>query len=48
MSHVNNKTTDKATADATAAFCVDFLGDLDTSTDAVVEAGVWEKGALRS
>jgi hypothetical protein len=45
VSHANNeKTTDKATADATSAFCADFLGDLDTSTDAVVEAGVWEKG----
>src|SRR6476659_6801027 len=46
VSHANNeKTTDKATADATSAFCADFLGDLDTSTDAVVEAGVWEKGS---
>ena len=45
MSHANNKTTDKATADATSAFCADFLGDLDTSTDAIVEAGVWEKGS---
>ena len=45
MSHPNNeKATDKATADATSAFRADFLGDLDTSTDAVVEAGVWEKG----
>ncbi len=45
MSHANNeKTTDKATADATSAFCAEFLGDLDTSTDAVVEAGVWDKG----
>ena len=44
MSHANNeKTTDKATADATSAFCADYLGDLDTST--VVEAGVWEKGS---
>lgn len=43
MSHANNKTT-KATADATSAFCADYLGDLETSTDAVVEAGVWEKG----
>ena len=45
MSHPNNKTTDKVTADATSAFCADFLGDLDTSTDAIVEAGVWEKGS---
>ena len=44
MSHANNKTTDKATADATSAFCADYLGDLDTSTDAIVEAAVWEKG----
>ena len=44
MSHPNNeKTTDKATADATSAFCADFLGDLDTSTDAA-EAGVGEDG----
>ena len=36
VSHANNeKTTDKATADVTSAFCADFLGDLDTSTDAV-------------
>ena len=43
MSHANNeKTTDKATADAPSAFCADFLGDLDTSTDAVVEAAVWK------
>ena len=42
MSHANNKKTDKATADATSAFCADYLGDLDTSTDAIVEAGVWE------
>jgi hypothetical protein len=46
LSHANNeKTTDKATADATSAFCAEFLGDLDTSTDAVVEAGVWKKGS---
>jgi hypothetical protein len=46
VSHANNeKTTDKATADATSAFCADLLGDLDASTDAVVEAGVWEKGS---
>ena len=46
MSHANNeKTTDKATADATSAFRADFLGDLDTSTAAIVEAGVWEKGS---
>ena len=45
MSHPNNKTTDKATADATTAFCADYLGDLDTSTDAVVEAGGWENGS---
>ena len=44
MSHANNeKTTDKATADATSAFCADFLGDLDTPTDAA-EAGVGEDG----
>ena len=44
MSHPNNeKTTDKATADATSAFCADFLGDLDTPTDAA-EAGVGEDG----
>ena len=42
MNHTNNKTTDKAAADATSAFCADYLGDLDTSTDAIVEAGVWE------
>ena len=48
MSPANNeKTTDKATADATSAFCADFLGDLDTSTDAIVEAGVWEKRSPR-
>jgi hypothetical protein len=41
----NKKATDKATADATSAFCADFLGDLDTSTDAVVEAAVWETGS---
>jgi len=35
VSHPNNeKTTDKATADATSAFCADFLGDLDTPTPA--------------
>ena len=46
VSHPNNdQTTDKATADATSSFCADFLGDLDTSTDAIVEAGVWEKGS---
>ena len=46
MSHANNeKTTDKATPDAPWAFCADFLGDLDASTDAVVEAGVWGKGS---
>jgi FHA domain len=46
VSHANNeKTTDKVTADATSAFCAEFLGELDTSTDAVVEAGVWEKGS---
>ena len=45
MSHANNKTTDKATADATSAFRADYLGDLDTSTAAIVEAGVWEKGS---
>jgi hypothetical protein len=46
VSHANNETTtDKATEDATSAFCADFLGDLDTSTDAIVEAGVWEKGS---
>lgn len=45
MSHANNeKTTDKATADATSAFCADFLGDLDTSTDAIVEAPAFEAG----
>ena len=43
MSHVNNKTTDKATADATSAFSADFLGDLDTPTDAA-EAGVGKDG----
>ena len=44
MSHPNNdQTTDKATADATSAFCADFLGDLDTPTDAA-EAGVGEDG----
>ena len=44
MSHANNeKTTDKATADATSAFRADFLGDLDTSTDAA-EAGVGKDG----
>ena len=32
VSHANNKNpTDKATADATSAFCADYLGDLDTS-----------------
>ena len=45
MNHTNNKKTDKATADATSAFCADFLGDLDTSTDAVVETAVWETGS---
>jgi len=46
VSHANNeKTTDKATADATSAFCADFLGAHDTSTDTAVEAGVWEKGS---
>ena len=45
MSHANNeKTTDKANADATSTFYADFLGDLDTSTDAVVGADVWETG----
>ena len=45
MSHANNEqTTDKATADATSAFCANDLGDLDTPPDAAVEAGVWEKG----
>ena len=44
MSHPNNdQTTDKATADATSAFCADFLGDLDTPTDAA-EAGVGKDG----
>jgi pSer/pThr/pTyr-binding forkhead associated (FHA) protein len=44
VSHPNNeKTTDKATADATSAFCADFLGDLDTPTDAA-EAGVGKDG----
>ena len=41
MSHPNK---DQTTDNATGAFCADFLGDLDTSTDAVVETGVWEKG----
>ena len=45
VSHANNeKTTDKANADATSTFYADFLGDLDTSTDAVVGADVWETG----
>jgi len=46
VSHPNNdQTTDKATADATSAFCADLVGDLDTPTDAVVEAAVWETGS---
>ena len=44
MSHPNNdQTTDKATADATSAFCADLLGDLDTPTDAA-QAGVGQDG----
>ena len=44
MSHpINDQTTDKATADATSAFCADFLSDLDTPTDAA-EAGVGKDG----
>jgi pSer/pThr/pTyr-binding forkhead associated (FHA) protein len=44
VSHPNNdQTTDKATADATSAFCADFLGDLDTPTDAA-QAGVGKDG----
>ena len=46
VSHPNNDpTTDKATADATSAFCADFLGDLDTPTDAAKWA--WEKTGCR-
>jgi pSer/pThr/pTyr-binding forkhead associated (FHA) protein len=44
VSHPNiDRTTDKAPADATSAFCADLFGDLDTSTDAA-EAGVGEDG----
>ena len=39
----NDQTTDKATGDATSAFCADFLGDFDTPTD-IAEAGVGEDG----
>ena len=43
VSHPNNdQTTDN---DATSAFRAEFLGDLDTSTDAAAEAGVWEEGS---
>ena len=46
MSHPNNdQTTDEGAGDATSAFRADFLGDLDTSTDAAAEAGVWEEGS---
>jgi predicted component of type VI protein secretion system len=45
VSHTNNeKTTDKASADATSAFCADYLGDLDTPAD-IAEACVCEKGS---
>ena len=45
MSHPNNdQTTEEGAGDATSAFRAEFLGDLDTSTDAA-EAGVWEEGA---
>ena len=43
MSHPNK---DQTTDNATGAFCADFLGDLDTSTD-VAEAGAG-KGGLPS
>jgi pSer/pThr/pTyr-binding forkhead associated (FHA) protein len=39
----NDQTTDKATGDATSAFCADFLGDFDTPTD-IAEAGVGQDG----
>ena len=46
MSHLNNeKTTDKASG-TPPAFCADFLGDLDTSTDAV-RSGCVEKTGCR-
>jgi hypothetical protein len=45
VSHPNNdQTTEEGAGDATSAFRAEFLGDLDTSTDAA-EAGVWEEGA---
>ena len=47
MSHPNNdQTTDKATVDATSAFCADFLGDLDTPTDPPPKRA-WEKTGCR-
>jgi hypothetical protein len=46
VSHpINDQTTDEGTGDATSAFRADFLGDIDTSTDATAEAGVWEEGS---
>ena len=46
MSHPNNdQTTEEGAGDATSAFRAEFLGDLDTSTDAAAEAGVWEEGS---
>jgi hypothetical protein len=42
VSHSNNgRTTDEDTGDAISV----FYADLETSIDAVVEAGVWEDGS---
>ena len=46
VSHPNNdQTTDNDPGHATSAFRADFLDDLDTSTDAAAEPGVWEEGS---
>jgi hypothetical protein len=46
VSHpINDQMTDEGTGDATSAFRADFLGNIDTSTDATAEAGVWEEGS---